>query len=113
MTKAQRAKAIKMFDARIAVRLRAGKSTGRRVPLTRNRRLGLGAGWSGHAPLSLRAGAPRVIGKDWLSVIATPPSPQVAAAVKAMVSSRAGTREPVAAGLLRQLVFVGLIVERL
>lgn len=89
MTKAQRAKAIKMFDARIAVRLRAGKSTGRRVPLTRNpaKRLGLGAGWSGHAPLSLRAGAPRVIGKDWLSVIATPPSPQVAAAVKAMVTA--------------------------
>jgi hypothetical protein len=35
------------------------------------------------------AGGPKVIGRDWLSVIATPPSPQVAAAVQSMLSGSA------------------------
>jgi hypothetical protein len=82
MTKAQRAKAIKMFDAQFAARAKAGKH------------LRLGAGWSGSGPLSPQAGAPRVIGKDWLSVIATPPSPQVAAAVKAMVTATGPASQP-------------------
>ena len=40
---------------------------------------------------SAQAGAPKVIGRDWLSVIATPPSPQVAAAMQSMLSSAPGT----------------------
>ncbi len=69
MTKAQRAKAIKMFDAQIAARVKAGKSN---APLS---------------PLSPRADAPRVIGQDWLSVVAIPANPQVAAAVRALLSA--------------------------
>jgi hypothetical protein len=41
---------------------------------------------------SAQAGAPKVIGRDWLSVVATPPSPQVAAAVQSMLSSTPGTK---------------------
>ena len=41
---------------------------------------------------SAQAGAPKVIGRDWLSVVATPPSPQVAAAVQSMLSSTPGNK---------------------
>ncbi len=95
MTKAQRAKAIKLFDSRIAA-VKAGKSgyggysvkaIGR--PLSRKllERAKLSAGLHAHGVLGPQAGAPRVIGKDWLSVVATPASPQVAAAVHALLSA--------------------------
>ena len=45
------------------------------------------SGGSAQTPASGLTGAPQVIGKDWLSVVATPPNPQVAAAVQAIVSS--------------------------
>jgi outer membrane lipoprotein-sorting protein len=40
----------------------------------------------GSALAPCQAGGPQVIGQDWLSVVASPPSPQVAAAVQSMLS---------------------------
>jgi hypothetical protein len=90
MTKAQRAKAIKNFDARIAA-VKAGKSVSggfiKVKPLGRplTRKLAIRARLRAGLTPGL-AGAPKVIGKDWLSVVATPANPQVAAAVHAMLS---------------------------
>jgi hypothetical protein len=75
----QRAQAISKFDQM----LKSGRAAG---PKSIN-------GWSGSPPLSPlagKAGAPRVIGTSWLSVIATPASPQVAAAVKQLLSGPGG-----------------------
>jgi hypothetical protein len=44
------------------------------------------SGGSALAPGLGHAGGPQVIGQDWLSVVASPPSPQVAAAVQSMLS---------------------------
>ncbi len=49
-----------------------------------------GSSQSGRSALGPRlgqAGGPQVIGQDWLSVVASPPSPQVAAAVQSMLSA--------------------------
>src|SRR5215472_785072 len=102
MSKAQRAAAINAFDKHFAkgapfVMPRAGTF---KMPM--NGLPGNGGGFfSGQPPAAfgtqLRANAPRVIGKDWLSVLATPPSPAVAAAIHqvltghAAISSNAGT----------------------
>ena len=75
----QRARAISKFDQML-------KSGGAASPKNIN-------GWTGSAPLSPaagKAGAPRVIGTSWLSVIATPASPQVAAEVKQLLSTAGG-----------------------
>ena len=98
MTKAQRAKAIKAFDKQL---------TDRSGSLHAN-----GGGFVGlpHG----QAGRPQVIGKDWLSVIATPPSPQVAAAVQALVTGPGSQPQSQQTGAaVRQLVVVGLIDRRL
>ncbi|HXZ66892.1 MAG TPA: hypothetical protein VEH05_19290 [Streptosporangiaceae bacterium] len=60
--------------------------------------LGIGpAGWTGPAPLTpspAGAGTPAVIGTDWLAVVATPPSPAVAAAVRQLLTEqRVSTHE--------------------
>ena len=44
------------------------------------------SGGSALAPGLGHAGGPQVIGQDWLSVVASPPSPQVAAAVQSMLT---------------------------
>ncbi|HEY2506051.1 MAG TPA: hypothetical protein VGI58_06020 [Streptosporangiaceae bacterium] len=57
------------------------------------RSLGLG-GWTATTPLSPpaspfgTAGQPTAMGKDWLQVLATPPSPEVAAAVQSLLANR-------------------------
>jgi hypothetical protein len=55
---------------------------------------GLVSGGSGYPPLTpppAGAGQPTVIGADWLSVLATPANPQVAAAVRLLTRQAAGT----------------------
>jgi hypothetical protein len=69
MPKAERAKALKLLAHGLA-----GHSFSKHV------------GWTQFGATPVQAGAPKVIGKDWLSVVATPPSPQVAAAVQSMLS---------------------------
>lgn len=107
MSPAQRAKAIKAFDQelarspkiqRIIALPRSGAVVGKpgsngggffnvRTP-------GVAPGWTGYAPLSpadaANANVPRVIGSGWLSVVATPPSPQVASAIKQALSGLTG-----------------------
>jgi hypothetical protein len=98
MSKAQRAAAIKAFDAHFkvgsgAIKIRAGKiSAGR---LENNGQPGSSAAGfvklaSGSAPVTAMTGGSnaKVIGKDWLSVIATRANPQVAAAVQALLSGK-------------------------
>lgn len=83
MTKAQRAAAIKAFDQHIVVKMSGNANNGGGF-------VNFGTGgspsgwWSGYAPLTAgpNGGTPHVIGTGWLSVLATPPSPEVAAAVK-------------------------------
>ncbi|HEY2315813.1 MAG TPA: hypothetical protein VGH96_19550 [Streptosporangiaceae bacterium] len=54
---------------------------------------GLGTGSSpGVGPST--SGGPHVIGSDWLSVVATPPSPQVAAAVQSLLSANGPGNQP-------------------
>jgi len=86
MSAAQRARTIKMFDRQIATLPRS------RVTVHYN-------GENGGAFFNVKtlpitaasASAPHVIGTGWLSVIATPPSPQVANALKqALAASSAG-----------------------
>jgi hypothetical protein len=94
MSAAQRARAIKAFDAQFS---RAPKSLRFIAPPSRAGRIFSGNGggfinvgkpgafgWTGSPPPMAAAApnAPRVIGTGWLSVIATPPSPQVASAIK-------------------------------
>ena len=81
MSKAQRAQAIKEFDKHFKV---ATGSSGKAAT-------GFGANNGGGffaGPAAVAAGGPKVIGKDWLSVVATPPSPQVAAAVQSLLSGK-------------------------
>jgi outer membrane lipoprotein-sorting protein len=54
------------------------------------------SGGSARAPGPGQAGGPKVIGQDWLSVVASPPSAQVAAAVQSMLSG-SGPGSPSAA----------------
>jgi outer membrane lipoprotein-sorting protein len=80
MTKAQRAAAIKAFDQHLL---------GRHL-------LGSGGGFVkvGTWPLAIagaHANAPHVIGTSWLSVVATPANPQVAAAVRQLVRGGPGS----------------------
>jgi hypothetical protein len=74
MSKAERAAAIKSFDA--AIQSKASQSNASRLL---------------HLPKPAaarpQAGAPRVIGTSWLSVVATPASPQVAAVVRELLST--------------------------
>jgi hypothetical protein len=114
MSAAQRAKAIKAFDAQfsraprnlrfIVPPSKVGMIVGNRIvrKLGSNGggffnvgKPGFPSGWTGYAPLSpagavASANAPRVIGTSWLSVIATPPSQQVATAIKQALSGLSG-----------------------
>ena len=90
MTKAQRAAAIKAFDQHIVVKMSGNANNGGGfINVGPMRTGGSPTGWwSGYAPLTAgpNAGTPHVIGTSWLSVLATPPSPEVAAAVKQALS---------------------------
>jgi outer membrane lipoprotein-sorting protein len=80
MSATQRALIIKQFDAQLSA-ARHGKAVSRSTvvsPLTAS------------AAQAARANAPRVLGSDWLSVVATPPSPQVATAVRQLLSAHGG-----------------------
>jgi outer membrane lipoprotein-sorting protein len=84
MSKAQRAAAIKAFDQHIVVKMSGNANNGGGFinvgPMWTS---GLPSGWYANSPLSAAVGkTPHVIGTGWLSVLATPPSPEVAAAVK-------------------------------
>jgi outer membrane lipoprotein-sorting protein len=83
MSKAQRAQAIKNFDQhfKIGAAGRSGKI------ITR----ALGNNGGGFFTARSAAGGQKVIGKDWLSVLAIPPNAQVAAAVQALVSGKGAT----------------------
>jgi len=81
MSATQRALIIKQFDAQLSA-ARHGKAVSRSTagaPLT-----------ASAAQAAARASAPRVLGSDWLSVVATPPSPQVATAVRQLLSAHGG-----------------------
>jgi hypothetical protein len=54
---------------------------------------GLGTGSSSGVGPST-SGGPHIIGSDWLSVVATPPSPQVAAAVQSLLSANGPGNQP-------------------
>jgi hypothetical protein len=72
MSKAQRAQAIREFDKHFTIAAGATAVNG---------------GGFVNVRTAKQADSPRVIGKDWLSVLATPPSPQVAAAVQGLLAS--------------------------
>jgi hypothetical protein len=79
MSATQRALIIKQFDAQLSA-ARHGKAVSRSsvvAPLT-----------ASAAQAAARANAPRVLGSDWLSVVATPP--QVATAVRQLLSAHGG-----------------------
>jgi outer membrane lipoprotein-sorting protein len=110
MTKAQRAAAIKAFDQHFVT----GRPTAAALKALKQHMLGQPGGnngggfvnfgtggspsgwWSGYAPLTAgpNAGTPHVIGTGWLSVLATPPSPQVAAAVQQAIHGGLGSGQP-------------------
>jgi outer membrane lipoprotein-sorting protein len=78
LTKAQRAKAIKSFNAAVA-----GAGPGKVGSF------GFASKASAQqAARAAKAAAPQVLGKDWTQVVATPPSPQVAALVQQLLAAR-------------------------
>jgi outer membrane lipoprotein-sorting protein len=87
MSKAQKAAAIKQFDSHFKV---VAGSSGSFVSGGSSANNG---GGSGNVSGPAAASAPKVIGKDWLSVVATPANPNVASAVQALVSSK-GPAQP-------------------
>jgi len=87
-SKAQRAAAIKAFDQNLKQHL-----LGRHV-IAQIGKNGSGFVKTGTGPLAIasaHANAPHVIGTGWLSVVATPPSPAVAAAVQQALHGGLGT----------------------
>jgi outer membrane lipoprotein-sorting protein len=73
LTAAQRARAIAAFDRKLAAAMTANPGNG-----------------GGFFAAPNAAGSPTVLGKDWTSVIVTPASPAVAAAVQQMLSGKLG-----------------------
>ncbi len=99
MPKAERAKIIKSFDQQFS-RGPAGASAVLKATGTANNGGGFWSGlppgaiglpFAGAFPAVFAGGAkPTIIGKDWLSVVATPPSPARAAAVKQLLGKPGG-----------------------
>jgi outer membrane lipoprotein-sorting protein len=81
MSKAQRAAAIKAFDAHFKVT--SGLSPTNSVVFRASNSVG-----PLNAPASTAGRGQKVIGTAWLSVVATPANPQIAAAVQALLSGR-------------------------
>ncbi len=92
MSKAQRAAAIKSFDQNIGQHLLGRHGTAKLGTngggFVNTGTAGFSPGWTAYAPLTaaVHVNAPHVIGTGWLSVLATPPSPEVAAAIKQALS---------------------------
>jgi hypothetical protein len=95
MTKAQRAAAIKSFDQAISGRHGFGGAAANgggflniHAPTLRQAKAGAaGIIRMSGTPLAGSAGAPKVLGTDWTSVVATPASPAVAAMVQQLLAS--------------------------
>jgi hypothetical protein len=97
MTAAQRARAIKAFKQQFALSLKGRRSTVPPIVVRRMVARKLGNNGGGFinlktAPIAVApgSGAPHVIGTGWLSVFATPPSAQVANALKQALSAAGG-----------------------
>ncbi|HUA42759.1 MAG TPA: hypothetical protein VMA32_14390 [Streptosporangiaceae bacterium] len=98
---AQRAKMVKAFDQRLARSPKMQGMIAQRIFAVRSRRAVIvkgnnGGGFIklGTAPIAAAAGsAPHVLGSGWLSVLATPPSTQVANAVKQALSGANGATQ--------------------
>jgi hypothetical protein len=97
MSKTQRAAAIKQFDKHFTVTSGpiatgvpgavSGVLPGAPVIFRASSGVSNGGGFFGVPRLAAGTG-PKVIGKDWLSVIATPPNADVAATVQAVLNSK-------------------------
>jgi len=110
LTKAQRAAAIKAFDRHLVTGMpraaigalkqhmhgQAGNDGGGFFNAGPMPSGGFPFGWTGYGPLSgaAVAGAPHVIGSGWLSVLATPPNPKVAAAVQQALHGGLNSGQP-------------------
>jgi hypothetical protein len=89
LTKAQRAAAIKAFNAHFAMgRTTAGRvSAGRFSARIAKAHFGI-IRMSGSPVPAGASGSPKVLGKDWTSVLVTPASPAVAATVQQLLATR-------------------------
>jgi hypothetical protein len=107
LPKAQRAQVIKQFDSHFKV---VSGSSGE-VSASSKPKLAIGSsGANGggfvnisNGPMPLMAGGGpdvKVIGKDWLSVVATPANPGVAAAVQGLLSAKGPTASTSTSGLV-------------
>ncbi|MGO8955825.1 MAG: LolA family protein [Streptosporangiaceae bacterium] len=107
MPKAQRAKIIKAFDQQFskgfivppgsAVAIKSGgtANNGGGFFNVHTPAAAVGFPLAGAFPAGLTGGArPTIIGKDWLTVVATQPNPAVAAAVKQLLSAHPGAKAP-------------------
>jgi len=98
MSKAQRAAAIKEFDRHFKVVPNSSfvvPSSAFNVGPGSSGKFAIGLGGPGdngggffNAPASAAAGGPKVLGKDWLTVVATPANPQVASTVRSLLSGK-------------------------
>jgi outer membrane lipoprotein-sorting protein len=90
MSKAQRAAAIKQFDSHFKVVSGSAANNGGGFVNFAN----------SPVPVTPTVGGPnvKVIGKDWLSVVATPANPNVAAAVQGLLSGKGPTAAPSTSG---------------
>jgi len=100
MPKAERAQVIKAFEKHFALigggfcKVSGTPNNGGGFCISRRPAAVIGSPLTGPLPPGLAAsGQPTVIGKDWLSVIATRPSPAVAAAVRNLLGTQSG-RQP-------------------
>jgi outer membrane lipoprotein-sorting protein len=97
MSKAQRAAAIKEFDKHFKVVPNSSfvvPSSAFNVGPGSSGNFAIGLGGPGNGggffkmPEPAAAGAPKVLGKDWLTVLATPANPQVASTVRSLLSGK-------------------------
>jgi len=99
MSKTQRAAAIKAFDAHFKAGSGSSlKFAGGTPPVAVGASSNNGGGFM-NFPTPTAGGGQKVIGKDWLSVVATPANPKVAAAVQALLSGK-GPALPAPSGLV-------------
>jgi hypothetical protein len=100
MSKAQRAAMIKAFDKQITAGLKGNPNNGggfvnvKPLPAARAKAILRARAGAQHiltwgVPAS-KVGSPKVIGKDWTSVVVTPANPAVAAAVKQLLAAPHG-----------------------
>jgi len=90
MSKAQRAAAIKQFDQQFtaAAGQNAVNVPGQSTPNSGGGLFNVNDGGIFGGAVPVAGAAPKTIGKDWLTVIATPADPQVSAAVNALLKDK-------------------------